>query len=162
MLQATSIGEPDRTRATLLRAGCAPPSVRCWPPNRLVCESMSFTSSNTPTAIEDGTTMKFHTLMPTGLILALSLSVSAQAQGVPGGAAHGASVGNQAAGPVGAVIGGVVGGVVGGVEGILGIDPRPSYSSYSDEHTEYRHPRGERRNVRYSRHIIRHPSSYSR
>ena len=104
--------------------------------------------------------MKFHTL-PIGFIFALSLIVGAQAQGVPGGVAHGASVGNQAAGPVGAVVGGVVGGIVGGVEGVLGVDPRPSYSNYSDEHTEYRRLRAER-GVRYSRHIIRHPASYSR
>jgi hypothetical protein len=100
--------------------------------------------------------MKFHTL-PMGIVFALSLIVSAQAQGVPGGVVHGVSVGNQAAGPVGAV----VGGVVGGVEGVLGIDPRPSYSNHSEEQTEYRHLRT-RSGVRYSRHVIRHPSSYTR
>ncbi len=104
--------------------------------------------------------MKFHTL-PIGFIFALSLITGVHAQGVPGGVAHGASVGNHAAGPVGAVVGGVVGGVIGGVEGVLGIDPRPSYSNYSEEQTEYRHPRT-RSGVRYSRHVIRHPSSYTR
>jgi hypothetical protein len=104
--------------------------------------------------------MQFHTF-PMGFMVVLFLSVSAQAQGVPGGAAHGASVGNQAAGPVGAVVGGVVGGVIGGVEGVLGIDPRPSYSNYSGERMETPHRRV-RSGVRYSRHVIRHPSSYIR
>jgi hypothetical protein len=59
------------------------------------------------------------------------------------------------------VVGGAVGGVIGGVEGVLGIDHRPSYSNYSEEHPEYRHPRADR-GVRYSRHVVRHPVSYNR
>jgi hypothetical protein len=60
------------------------------------------------------------------LILAvLAMPLTAQAQGVVGGAQEGAEQGNHAAGPVGGVVGGAVGGVVGGVEGgvkgVLGI-----------------------------------------
>ena len=51
--------------------------------------------------------------------------LTAQAQGVPGGAAHGFHEGNRIAGPVGAVVGTAVGGVIGGVEGVLGINQRP-------------------------------------
>ena len=80
--------------------------------------------------------MKLHIVVPIGFVIALSLSATAQAQGVPGGISHGVSVGNRVAGPVGAIVGGAVGGVIGGVEGVLGIDPRPrpSYSVYPDEH----------------------------
>ena len=125
----------------------------------LVAEIMSFTSCNARNN-RGLNNMKFHTL-PIGLIFALSLIGGAQAQGVPGGIAHGAAVGNQAAGPVGAVVGGAVGGVIGGVEGVLGIDHRPSYWNYSEEHPEYRRPRADK-GVRYSRHVVRHPVSYSR
>ncbi|TMJ01249.1 MAG: hypothetical protein E6G97_16835 [Alphaproteobacteria bacterium] len=48
--------------------------------------------------------------------------LSAQAQGIPGGAAHGFHEGNRIAGPVGAVVGTAVGGVIGGVEGVFGIN----------------------------------------
>jgi hypothetical protein len=61
-------------------------------------------------------------------VLTLLAPLSAQAQGVIGGAQEGARVGNRAAGPVGgavgAVGGGVVGGVVGGVKGVIGIPQR--------------------------------------
>jgi hypothetical protein len=54
----------------------------------------------------------------------LALPVTAEAQGVIGGAQQGATVGNRAAGPiggaVGGVVGGVTGGVVGGVRGVIG------------------------------------------
>ena len=66
-----------------------------------------------------------------------TVSMSAHAQGVPGGAAQGAREGERAAGPVGAVVGGVIGGVVGGVTGILGVDERPRFRSYV---VERRHP----------------------
>ncbi len=58
--------------------------------------------------------------------------LSAQAQGVPGGAAHGFHEGNRIAGPVGAVVGTAVGGVIGGVEGMLGINHqhRAAYSDF--------------------------------
>jgi hypothetical protein len=97
--------------------------------------------------------MKLHITVPFALIVALSLSASAQAQGVPGGISHGVSVGNNVAGPIGAVVGGAVGGVVGGVQGVLGIDPRPSYPVYSDEHSpEYRPHRVTRVSLRHARH----------
>lgn len=106
--------------------------------------------------------MKLHTLIAFGFVVALSLSTSAHAQGVPGGIAHGASVGNQTAGPVGAIVGGAVGGVVGGVEGVLGIDPRPSYSPYTDDRSppEYRTHRTARVTLHSSHRATRHsPSS---
>ena len=59
--------------------------------------------------------------------------LTAQAQGVPGGAAHGFHEGNRIAGPVGAVVGTAVGGVIGGVEGVLGINQRPvAYTEFAD------------------------------
>lgn len=71
------------------------------------------------------------------ILAALAISVSAHAQGVPGGIEQGAREGNRAAGPVGAVVGGAVGGVVGGVAGVLGIDQRPRFRTYV---VEQRHP----------------------
>lgn len=62
-------------------------------------------------------------------LLAASL-VTAQAQGIIGGAEQGASDGNRAAGPVGAIVGGAVGGVTGGISGLLGIDQRPRFREY--------------------------------
>jgi sugar phosphate permease len=60
-----------------------------------------------------------------GLFLVTPVMLStAQAQGVPGGAAHGFYEGNRIAGPVGAVVGTAVGGAIGGVEGVLGLDHR--------------------------------------
>ena len=56
----------------------------------------------------------------------IAAPLTAQAQGVPGGAAHGFHEGNRIAGPVGAVVGTAVGGVIGGVEGVLGINQRPA------------------------------------
>jgi hypothetical protein len=63
-------------------------------------------------------------------IIALSMPVMAQAQGVPGGIERGARDGERAAGPIGAIVGGAVGGVVGGVAGVLGVDERPRFRSY--------------------------------
>lgn len=63
-------------------------------------------------------------------IIALSMPVMAQAQGVPGGIERGARDGERAAGPIGAIVGGTVGGVVGGVAGVLGVDERPRFRSY--------------------------------
>ena len=62
-----------------------------------------------------------------GVLLALvggvaAVPLSAQAQGVPGGAAYGFHEGNRIAGPVGAVVGTAVGGVIGGGEGVFGIN----------------------------------------
>jgi hypothetical protein len=56
--------------------------------------------------------------------------LTAQAQGISGGAARGAEQGGEAAGPVGAAVGGVVGGVTGGVAGLLGVDQRPRFREY--------------------------------
>jgi hypothetical protein len=103
--------------------------------------------------------MKFQ-VMPIGVVVALSLTTTVYAQGIPGGVAHGASVGNYAAGPVGAVVGGVVGGVIGGVEGVLGVDPRPTYSSYPDDrYRTYRHRRAAKASLRQSHHL-RHSSRH--
>ena len=71
------------------------------------------------------------------LVLAISLPIAAQAQGVPGGIERGARDGERAAGPVGAIVGGTIGGVVGGVAGILGADQAPRFRSYV---VEQRHP----------------------
>jgi hypothetical protein len=72
--------------------------------------------------------MKPRYLWAAAVSAALAVPVSAQGQGVIGGAQEGARVGNRAAGPVGgavgAVGGGVVGGVVGGVKGVIGIPQR--------------------------------------
>jgi Protein of unknown function (DUF1236) len=65
-----------------------------------------------------------------GLAALAALPVTAQAQGVPGGAARGAEEGGQIGGAAGAAVGGVVGGVTGGVAGILGIDQRPRFREY--------------------------------
>ena len=69
-----------------------------------------------------------------GVFFAIAaLPLTAQAQGVPGGAAHGFHEGNRIAGPVGAVVGTAVGGVIGGVEGVLGIHHQPAaYTEYQD------------------------------
>lgn len=57
-------------------------------------------------------------------------AVSAQAQGVIGGAREGAHEGGRDAGPVGAVIGGAAGAAVGGVKGLLGVNDRPRFKAY--------------------------------
>ena len=72
--------------------------------------------------------MKYRVFLAATAIAALSLPLTAHAQGIPDGLAHGAYVGNSVAGPVGAVVGGAVGGVVGGFEGALGIGPH--YAAY--------------------------------
>ena len=59
-----------------------------------------------------------------------ALPLTAQAQGITGGAAQGVQQGGEAAGPVGAAVGGVVGGVTGGVAGLLGVDQRPRFRDY--------------------------------
>jgi hypothetical protein len=67
------------------------------------------------------------------LLASIAAPLTAQAQGVPGGAAHGFQEGGRIAGPVGAVVGTAVGGVIGGVEGVLGIPPRPTAYAYGDD-----------------------------
>ena len=64
------------------------------------------------------------------LLILLLAPISAQAQGIVGGATNGVEQGNDAAGPVGAVVGGVVGAVTGGIDGLLGIDQRPRFREY--------------------------------
>ena len=75
-----------------------------------------------------------HNMRNIGAILAVaglfSFPLTAQAQGIPGGAARGAEQGGDAAGPLGAAVGGVVGGVAGGVAGVLGVDQRPRFREY--------------------------------
>jgi hypothetical protein len=130
------------------------------PPNRLFAEASLTISNGAEEQLQGNrTTMRFHIMVAIGSIATLSFTASADAQGVPGGIAHGVSVGNQTAGPVGAVVGGVVGGFVGGVEGVLGIEHRVSYPDYPNEYTQYRPHRIAKPGVRYSRHIVRHPSS---
>lgn len=69
-------------------------------------------------------------LSAAAILAGLALPMTAQAQGVPGGAAAGAAQGEAVAGPLGAVVGGVVGGVAGGVAGVLGVDQRPRVREY--------------------------------
>jgi hypothetical protein len=68
--------------------------------------------------------MKACILWAAAIAAVLALPVTAEAQGVIGGAQQGAAAGHRAAGPVGAAVGGVVGGVtggvVGGVRGVIG------------------------------------------
>jgi hypothetical protein len=90
-----------------------------------------------------------------GVLLALAAApLTAQAQGVPGGAAHGFHEGNRIAGPVGAVVGTAVGGVIGGVEGVLGVGHRPAaYTEYPDAPPPaYRPYRRKAHHVRRGRH----------
>jgi hypothetical protein len=74
--------------------------------------------------------MKRVTVFASVFFALAALPLSAQAQGVPSGAAHGFHEGNRIAGPVGAVVGTAVGGVIGGVEGVLGISHPAAYSEF--------------------------------
>lgn len=69
--------------------------------------------------------MKLNMIVAASLFAAAMVPLSAQAQGLIGGAREGAAQGDRAAGPLGAVVGGAVGAGVGTVNGALGI--RPSY-----------------------------------
>ena len=80
-----------------------------------------------------------------------ALPFSAQAQGVPAGAAYGFHEGNRMAGPVGAVVGTVVGGVTGGINGVVGYDPRVEEAR--PEPVVYRH---------HTRHIRHHTRRHRR
>lgn len=64
------------------------------------------------------------------LCVAAAAPLTAQAQGVVGGAARGVEEGGRAAGPPGAIVGGAVGAVTGGVAGLLGVDQRPRFREY--------------------------------
>jgi len=80
--------------------------------------------------LTEGKVMKRASVFAGVFFAIVAAPMTAQAQGVPGGAAHGFHEGNRIAGPVGAVVGTAVGGVIGGVEGVLGINQRPvAYSS---------------------------------
>ena len=100
-----------------------------------------------------------------GVFIAMAaLPLTAQAQGVPGGAAHGFHEGNRIAGPVGAVVGTAVGGVIGGVEGVFGINHR--HASYSEFEAapppRYRHRKAYRAKVKHSRRAYRASRVYRR
>ena len=77
--------------------------------------------------------MKRGTVLAGVFFAIVAAPLTAQAQGVPGGAAYGFHEGNRIAGPVGAVVGTAVGGVIGGVEGVLGINQRPAAYSYGED-----------------------------
>lgn len=101
--------------------------------------------------------MKSHLLLAAVIGASLGLPLTtAQAQGIPGGAAHGAYVGSQAAGPVGAVVGGAVGGFIGGVQGLFGI--APAYASYPEGGPVYYH---HHRRDHWTRHTYRHPRRHA-
>src|SRR3981189_1952896 len=97
--------------------------------------------------------MKKSLIIASMAIVTLAMPLTAQAQGVPGGAAHGFHEGNRIAGPVGAVVGTAVGGVIGGVEGVLGVNHRPvAYKDYTHAPPpSYRHRRAYRGKAKYSR-----------
>lgn len=96
-----------------------------------------------------------------GVFFALAaFPLTAQAQGVPGGAAHGFHEGNRIAGPVGAVVGTAVGGVIGGVEGVLGINHR--HASYSQEFVEAPPPRVYRHRKAFRGKAWRHKVKHAR
>jgi len=67
--------------------------------------------------------VKLKLLFASFIVAAVTMPLTAQAQGVPGGFAHGAHEGWRIAGPIGAIVGAPVGGVIGGIEGVLGIGP---------------------------------------
>lgn len=69
-------------------------------------------------------------LGPIVLLAALTVPMTAQAQGTVRGAERGAAQGERDAGPVGAVVGGALGAVAGTVGGILGVDDRPRFRTY--------------------------------
>lgn len=77
--------------------------------------------------------------LATAAVALLTMTASANAQGLVRGAEEGFYTGGQALGPVGAVVGGAVGGVVGGVaggvQGVLGIpqDTRTRAQRINDE-----------------------------
>lgn len=99
--------------------------------------------------------MKRVTVFASVFFALAALPLSAQAQGVPGGAAHGFHEGNRIAGPVGAVVGTAVGGVIGGVEGVLGVGHQPAaYSDFDEPPPPAYRPRrhGKPHHVRRGRH----------
>ena len=95
--------------------------------------------------------MKTSLIIASMAIVTLAMPLTAQAQGVPGGASHGFNEGNRIAGPVGAVVGTAVGGVIGGVEGVLGVDRRYYVSDSPATPVVYRH-HSRHRHHRHHRH----------
>ncbi len=81
--------------------------------------------------------MKLRLILAATLMAATAMPLTADAQGLFGGAREGFREGDRRAGPVGAVVGGAVGAGVGTVNGALGI--RPSY--YHGRRCIYRHGR---------------------
>lgn len=79
--------------------------------------------------------MKLRFAVVAGLLALASLPITAQAQGLVGGAREGAHEGDRAAGPLGAVVGGAVGAGVGTVNGALGIHG----GGYHGRRCYYRH-----------------------
>ena len=87
-------------------------------------------------------------LFAVAIVAAVTVPLTAQAQGVPGGFAHGAQEGYRIAGPIGAVVGAPIGGVIGGIEGVLGISP--SYGQPQVVHQRVVYVKGRKhRRVRY-------------
>lgn len=70
-------------------------------------------------------------LAAAAVAMMLALPVTAQAQGIVGGAQEGAHAGDRAAGPVGGIVGGVLGAVGGGIAGLIGDDQRPRFREYA-------------------------------
>jgi Protein of unknown function (DUF1236) len=85
--------------------------------------------------------MQTRYLVLTTLLAALTLPITAQAQGTVRGAQEGAAQGNHDAGPVGAVVGGAIGAVAGTVGGNLGVEDRPRFREYvvREHHPSYRY-----------------------
>ena len=101
--------------------------------------------------------MTLKTVLAGVLLATLAIPLTAQAQGVPGGAAHGFREGGRIAGPVGAVVGTAVGGVIGGVEGVLGINHRhEAYVVEPAPGPRYRQRRVYRGKAKKSRRAARH------
>ena len=104
--------------------------------------------------------MKRATVFAGVLFALVAVPLTAQAQGVPGGAAHGFHEGNRIAGPVGAVVGTAVGGVIGGVEGVLGVNHRhAAYSHDADvpPPRAYRQRKAKRTKAKHARRTYRSP-----
>ena len=103
--------------------------------------------------------MKRATVLAGVIFTLVAAPLTAQAQGVPGGAAHGFNEGNRIAGPVGAVVGTAVGGVIGGVEGVLGIRPA-AYSGDADAPPPraYKQRKAKRTKAKHARRATQSPA----
>ena len=120
MPQLSMLLQRQRSRVTAVAGVNSSPNRLDWPPS--VPRSTQRRKSNETNYSIRGRTFAL-----------VAAPLTAQAQGVPGGAAHGFHEGNRIAGPVGAVVGTAVGGVIGGVEGVLGVNHRhAAHSDYAD------------------------------